>query len=186
MVYFILNNEHKDMKKVLQPIFFNRKTVTVARELLGKFLVRRIRGKEYSYMITETEAYDGFEDEASHAHRGKTARNEVMFRDAGHIYVYLTYGMHFMLNLITGDKEYPAAVLIRGVEGISGPGRLTKKLKITKTLNTKVLSKESGLWVEDRGVSVQKKNVTLTPRIGIHYAGEWVDKPYRFLLTDTH
>jgi DNA-3-methyladenine glycosylase len=170
------------MKTTLQQSFFKRPTPKVAEELIGKFLVRKIRGKELAYMITETEAYDGFEDKASHAHRGKTKRNEVMFSEAGHIYVYLTYGMHFMFNIITGDKEYPAAVLVRAVEEVSGPGRLTRALNITKTLNAKLLSKDSGLWVEDRGVRISKKQIKRTPRIGINTEQEWKDKPYRFIL----
>ncbi len=169
-------------KKILPKSFFIRPTLTIAEELLGKFLVRTYRGKTHAYMITEVEAYDGFEDKASHAHKKKTQRNEVMFREGGHIYVYLTYGMHYMLNIVTGEKEYPAAVLIRGVKEVSGPGRLTKALNITKALNTKSLQKDSGLWVEDRGVDITKKNIVRTPRIGINYAGEWVDAPYRFVI----
>ncbi|MBI2035602.1 MAG: DNA-3-methyladenine glycosylase [Candidatus Liptonbacteria bacterium] len=103
------------MKKILKKPYFQKSTVVVARNLLGKFLVRRIKGKEIAAMITEVEAYDGFKDKASHAHRGKTARNAVMFGEAGVWYVYLTYGMHWMLNVVTGPKDYPAAVLIRGV-----------------------------------------------------------------------
>ncbi len=172
------------MRKILEKPFFNHSAVKVAEELIGKFLVRNMKGKECAYMITETEAYDGFEDKASHAYRGKTKRNEVMFRDAGHIYIYLTYGMHNMLNIVTGDKGYPAAVLIRSVNEISGPGRLTKKLSITKTLNTKLLEENSKLWIEDRGVKIQKTQIKQTPRIGINYACEWTDKPYRFILED--
>lgn len=172
------------MKKLLPQSFFKRRTLIVAEDLIGKFLVRRIRGKETAYMITETEAYDGFDDKASHAHRGKTSRNFVMFGEAGHIYVYLTYGLHHMFNIVTSKNGYPAAVLIRAVESISGPGRLTKQLKITKTLNTKIFSKETGLWVEDRGVRFSKKNIKKVPRVGIRYAEEWEHKPYRFLLSD--
>lgn len=170
------------MGKVLTVSFFKRKTTIVAEDLIGKFLIRTFRGREYVYMITETEAYDGFDDKASQAHRGKTTRNKVMFDEAGTIYTYLTYGMHFMLNIVTGKKEFPAAVLIRGVEEVSGPGRLTKALHITKTLNTKPLGKNSGLWVEDRGISISKKQIERTPRIGINCEQEWKDKPYRFIL----
>ncbi|MBI2617873.1 DNA-3-methyladenine glycosylase [Candidatus Kaiserbacteria bacterium] len=170
------------MKKILLSSFFNRKTLLVAEELIGKFLVRRVRGKEKALMICETEAYDGFKDKASHAHRGKTTRNEIMFREAGHIYVYFTYGMHYMLNIVTGNKDYPAAVLLRAVEGVSGPGRLTKKLRIDKKLNGKFLGRKTGLWIEDRGVTIQKKLIRRTPRIGIRYAEEWAKKPYRFVM----
>ena len=164
-------------------------------------------------MITETEAYDGFKDKASHAHRGQTVRNSIMFGEPGHIYVYFTYGMHWMLNMVTGKKGYPAAVLIRGVrivnqnklnsqrgealisrprlaehlEGLSinGPGRVTKALKIDKKLNGKPASKASGLWFEDRGVNVSPRDIKKTPRIGIRYAGPlWGNKKYRFVLKE--
>lgn len=169
-------------KRILPISFFNRQTLRVAEELLGKFLLRRKNGHERAYKIAEVEAYDGFLDKASHAHRGKTPRNEIMFREAGHIYVYFTYGRHFMLNIVTGPKEYPAAVLIRGVLGISGPARVTKALALDRRLNGKLLGKKSGLWVEDRGVKVKPRHIQKTPRIGISYAGEWRDKKYRFVL----
>jgi len=101
-------------RKIISRDYFNRPTVDVARSLLGKFLVRRLRGKTIAVMISETEAYDGPRDLASHASRGKTPRTSVMFGPAGRFYVYFTYGMHWMLNVVTGPKEYPAAVLIRG------------------------------------------------------------------------
>lgn len=135
-----------------------------------------------AYRLMETEAYDGFHDKASHAHRGKTARNEVMFREAGHIYVYFTYGMHWMFNIVTGKREYPAAVLVRGVEGISGPARLTKALRIDKRLNRKTLSKKAGLWIEDRGERVGKKDIGRSARVGVSYAGAWAKKPWRFYI----
>ena len=93
-------------------------------------MVRRSRKKTVAYMITEVEAYCGLEDKAPHAHKGKTKRNEPMFGSADHWYVYLIYGMYQMLNIVTSPKNYPAAILIRGLEGASGPGKLTKKLKI--------------------------------------------------------
>jgi DNA-3-methyladenine glycosylase len=107
-----------------------------------------------------------------------------MFGEAGRSYVYFTYGMHWMLNAITGEKGYPAAILIRGTDAVSGPARLTKFLKIDKKLNDKALGKAAGLWIEDRGVKISKKDLIRTPRIGIPRAEEWVDKPYRFLLKD--
>ncbi len=172
------------MKKVLRRSFFNRNAVLVAQALLGTYLVRRTRnGKIIRTMITEIEAYEGFEDKASHAHRGKTPRNAVMFGEAGHWYVYLCYGMHYMLNIVCGKSGYPAAVLVRGVEEISGPGRLTKALSIRKSLNAKAATPESGLWIEDRGVSIPKRAIVKTPRIGVAYAGpRWANKKYRFLL----
>ena len=108
------------MKKILKQTFFNDKNAAkIAKNLLGKFLVRRYRGKIIAYVITEVEVYNGFKDKASHAYRGKTERNKVMFGFAGHWYVYFTYGMHWMLNIVTGPKDYPAAILIR-IIGWSG------------------------------------------------------------------
>jgi len=173
-------------RKILTRAFFNRPTLKVAEELIGKFLVRKIGRKEVASMIVETEAYDGPLDLACQARSGKTKRNFPMFEEAGTIYVYFTYGMHWMLNLVTGEKEYPAAVLIRGLADVSGPGRLTKKLKIDKRLNTKKLGKKSGLWVEDRGVKIKKSDIQKTPRIGVSYAGELAKKPYRFILVKAY
>lgn len=172
----------KDMRKILARDFFERDTLVVARELLGKYLVRRIKGKEIAMMITEVEAYDGFEDKASHAHRGETARNKPMFGDAGVWYVYLVYGMYEMLNIVTGRKGYPAAILIRGVREISGPGRLTKSLQISRAQNNKRAVFEYGLWIEDRGIIIPDNKIKKTPRIGVPYAGVWAKKRYRFVL----
>jgi DNA-3-methyladenine glycosylase len=174
------------MRKVLDKTFFERPTLEVAESLLGKFLIKRYRGVEKAYMITEVEAYDGFEDKASHAHKGKTERNEVMFGEAGYWYVYLVYGMHNMLNIVTGEKEYPAAVLIRGVEyngkRIDGPGKITKMLKIDRSFNKKKMEKKTGLWIEDRGVKIKKSDIKKTPRIGVDYSGSCSKKLYRFVL----
>ena len=169
------------MRKVLNKKFFRRPAVEVAQSLLGKFLIRR-RGKSVeSYMITEVEAYNGLSDKASHASRGLTARNKVMFGAPGRWYVYLTYGMYWMMNAVTGPKGYPAAVLIRGVKEISGPGKLTRDLKIDKKLNGKAISKKNGLWIEDRGARVEK--FKRTPRIGVDFAGPyWAKRKYRFIL----
>ena len=104
------------IKIKLKREFFERKTLVVARELLGKYLIHRIGTKIISGMITETEAYHGFRDLASHASRGRTKRTEIMFGPAGHAYIYLIYGMYYCLNVVTEREEYPAAVLIRGVE----------------------------------------------------------------------
>lgn len=167
------------MKKVLRKNFFEQPTLGVAENLLGKYLVR----DGVAYMITETEAYDGFEDKASHASRGETPRNRVMYGEAGVWYVYFVYGMHHMLNIVTGAKGYPAAVLIRGVEEISGPARLTKALGVDRKMNEQKAERKSGLWIEDRGIIVPKNRIERTPRIGVAYAGEeWVGKPWRFML----
>lgn len=154
----------------------------VANDLLGKYLVRNVKGEEISGKIIETEAYIGPQDLACHAARGRTSRTEVMYGEAGRFYIYFTYGMHFMLNVVTDSVDYPAAVLIRGLDNVSGPGRLTKKLQIGRDLNGKVASKKSGMWFEDLGIKVASKNIIRTPRIGVAYAGVWAKKLYRFVL----
>lgn len=170
-------------KALTEKYFRSKNTVKLAKSLLGKFLVRRYRGKIAAYKIIEVEAYDGFRDKASHAHRGKTERNKVMFGPAGHWYVYFTYGMHWMLNIVTGPKDYPAAILIRGVEGISGPARLTKALHIGKEMNGKPADRKSGLWIESRNKS-KPKRIKALPRVGVDYAGPvWRKKKWRFLIT---
>ncbi len=171
------------MKKVLQKKFFERPVLEVAEDIIGKFLVRKVGSKEEAFMITEVEAYDGCEDKACHASRGRTERTEIMFGPAGVFYIYLVYGMYDMLNVVTGPKDYPAAVLIRGIEGVNGPGRLTKQLKITKAQNAEKAVPQIGLWFEDRGVKGCKKKIKRKPRIGVNYAGSvWSQKPYRFIL----
>jgi len=175
------------MGKILKVNFFNRDTEVVAQELLGKLLVRRIGEKEISAMITETEAYDSLDDLASHASKGRTGRTEVMFGKPGNFYVYLVYGMYFMLNVVTREKDYPAAVLIRGVKlqnaNLNGPGKITNFFKIDKNLNSKVAGTSSGLWFEDRGVEVSQGKVKKLPRVGVAYAGPvWSVKKRRFLL----
>lgn len=168
-------------RRILNREFFARPTLLVARELLGKYLVRRHNGKTYTAMITEVEAYDGYRDKGSHAAKGETSRNAPMFGDAGVWYVYLVYGMHNMLNIVTREKGYPAALLIRGVEGVNGPGRLTKAFHIIRAQNGKNAVRASGLWIEDRGVLFSPGSITRSPRIGIDYAGElWAGKHWRF------
>jgi DNA-3-methyladenine glycosylase len=171
------------MRKALPFSFFNRKTALVAKELLGKVLVRKYAGKEFRSIITETEGYIGPHDLASHSSKGRTPRTEVMFGKAGMIYVYFVYGMHYMLNIVTEEKGFPAAVLIRGLEGISGPGKITKQLSTDKSSNGLPLSKRSGLWIEDHGIQIKPKDIQSTPRIGVAYAGEkWAEKKLRFVL----
>lgn len=168
--------------KFLTQPFFEEGTLDVAQNLLGKFLVRHFRGKKISLMITDVEAYDGSLDKASHASCGKTKRNKVMFGEAGKFYVYFTYGMHWMLNVVTGPVGYPAAVLIRGTDKIEGPARITKYLHVNKKLNGEKAEPQNGLWLEDRGVQVTLKNIEKLPRVGVSYAGKWAKKPYRFRI----
>lgn len=172
------------MKKIIKREFFKQPTLTVAKELLGNFLCRQIGKRTIRLKITETEAYDGPRDRASHAHRGKTARNAPMFGEAGKFYVYFTYGMHWMLNVVTGPKDYPAAVLIRGTDKVTRPARLTKFLSINKSFNEKPATRKTGLWFEDGGERVNPREIKRTPRIGVAYAGPvWSKKPYRFIVT---
>lgn len=159
-------------------------TVSHARNLLGKYLVRRFDdGREEARQIVETEAYHTAEDLACHASKGRTRRTEVMFGSSGVWYVYLCYGVHEMLNLVTGPVDHPSAILIRGLENLSGPGRLTRYLQITRALNMLPASKKSGLWIEDRGTLITPERIHTTPRIGIDYAGPvWSQMPWRFVL----
>ena len=183
---------------ILPSSFYNRPTLKVAQDLLGCFLVRKNphlrplprssrRGRGGSTLrckIVEVEAYNGPRDLASHASQGRTERNSVMFGQPGIIYVYFTYGMHDMLNIVTEEKEYPAAILIRAVELESGngPARLTKALQIDKCFNgLPIYVKKYGLWVESR-VKDEKLQIVKTARIGVDYAGEYKDKKWRFYI----
>lgn len=169
--------------KILPQSFFECPVLTVAHALIGCYLVRRIDGRITRYMITETEAYDGIHDLACHASKGRTRRTEVMFGPAGYAYVYFVYGIHWMLNIVTGAKGYPSAVLIRGVEGIDGPARLTKKLGVTGILNGKKLNRKNGLWIEKGDEKILDKKIKRMARIGVDYAGPiWSKKKWRFVL----
>jgi DNA-3-methyladenine glycosylase len=192
------------MKKRLDRKFYNRPTLKVAKELLGKYLVVEKDGNYVSGKIVETEAYIGPDDPASHAYRGMTPRNKVMFGDSGYAYVYLTYGMHHCLNFVTERKRFPAAVLIRAlepVEGVdlmkkrrktddlknltNGPAKLCQALGIDRALNGADLCSDI-IYVEDRGLNrtVQARGTTpaeiiSTSRIGIK---EGKDKRWRFYI----
>ncbi len=173
------------MRRILDEKFFSGDTIKIAEKLLGKYLVRIKGGEEIALEINEVEAYDGVHDKASHASKGRTSRNEVMFARGGAWYVYFVYGIHWMLNIVVGEEEHPAAILIRGAGKISGPARLTKYLGVDGTFNKKMAALETGLWIEDRGEPADKKKIVQTPRIGVDYAGEeWSLKPYRFILKD--
>jgi DNA-3-methyladenine glycosylase len=158
-------------------------TVGLARWLLGKALVRTRRGRASSHLITEVEAYDSERDLACHASRGRTGRTETLYAAGGVWYVYLVYGMHNMLNIVTGPEGYPAAVLIRSAGSVSGPGRLTRALSVGRGLNGAQASPASGLHLEDLGLEIAPGLVRATPRIGVDYAGPlWAGKPWRFCL----
>lgn len=171
---------------ILSKRYFNRPTLTVARSLVGKYLVRENGKGTVSGKIVEVEAYVGCEDKACHASKGRTTRTEVLFGPPGMSYVYLIYGMYHMLNVVTERMEFPAAVLIRAIEVdgelIDGPGKLCRALEIDQSLNRLDMTNGRSLWFEDRGVRVFSKQVGTFPRIGVDYAGVWAKKPWRFRL----
>ncbi|MBT7727409.1 MAG: DNA-3-methyladenine glycosylase [Planctomycetaceae bacterium] len=169
-------------QEVLGPSFFDRRADSVARELLGCWLiVQRADQHQEKHRIFEAEAYLGPQDLACHGRMGPTPRNRTMFGPAGYWYVYLCYGMHWMLNVVTGREGLPAAVLLRGIGESEGPGRLTKMLGVTKQYDGKRLEPISGLWIE-RGDGVPRRQIQRTPRIGVGYAKNWADKPLRYLV----
>src|SRR3989344_8695061 len=172
------------IRKKLSRKFFNRPTLLVAKELLGKFLVRRVGNKTISAMVTETEAYCGPSDLASHASRGRTKRTEIMFGPSGHAYVYLIYGMYHCFNIVTERNNYPAAVLIRSIDvaGINGPGKVCRYFKINKLLNNENLVNSKKLWLEDREVKIKPEQIKRAPRVGVDYAGAYKHKLWRFFI----
>ncbi len=173
--------------KVLPKTFFRREALVVAQDLLGKNLCRRMPdGSIVRAPLTEVEAYIGPEDKACHASKGKTSRTAVMYEPGGVFYVYLCYGVHWLLNIVTDGPGHPAAVLVRGVGQTFGPGRVTKALAVDKSMNALPAVRTSGLWLEDSGVELSEAQIERTPRIGIDYAGEyWAKQPFRLLIKDT-
>jgi len=210
------------MHRKLNRRFYNRPTLTVAQNLLGKFLVvadcknknssstsllQCRKEKFISGMIVETEAYIGEKDLACHASRGKTSRTEIMYGAPGHAYIYMIYGMYYCLNIVTERKGFPAAVLIRAIEpkeGVekmirnrklkktdssvlfkltSGPGKLCQAFGITRKFNGEDLTGDK-IWIEDRGVKIKKRNIVQTKRIGVDYAGECKNYPWRFYIKE--
>jgi len=181
--------------------FYEQSTIDVAKQLLGKFLIHRHADATLIGRIVETEAYLGPHDLACHASKGKTKRTEVMFGAAGHAYVYFIYGFYNMLNLVTEAKDYPAAVLIRAVEPVSGieqmkqnrksgllgnlasgPGKLCQAFAIDRALSGEDVCGKT-LYLEDRGEPLPRFDAT--PRIGVDYAGKWKDRPLRFMVRDS-
>ncbi|MDP1884580.1 MAG: DNA-3-methyladenine glycosylase [Candidatus Moranbacteria bacterium] len=173
---------------VLKRKFYNRNTLQTAQDLLGCFLVRKIGRKTIRAMITDVEAYVGEDDLASHASKGRTPRTEMMYGAAGHAYVYLVYGMHNVMNVVTEKKNFPAAVMLRGVKigGVdyaktNGPGKLCKVLAIDRRLNGHDLTKGEKLWIE-RGEKIKKENIKTGKRIGIDYARHCKHYLWRFYI----
>lgn len=169
------------MTRLSKTYFQSNDALFLAEDLLGKTLVRDFGdGNVFRSKITETEAYLGYEDQANHASKGKTPRTSLMFEEGGAIYVYLIYGMYWLLNLVTGPADSPQAVLIRGVEDISGPGRIGRHLQLDKSFYGEDLETSSRLWIED---SELEGELNRSPRVGVDYAGEeWRNKPWRFIL----
>ncbi|MEQ1654406.1 MAG: DNA-3-methyladenine glycosylase [Nitrospira sp.] len=176
----------KSKPKILPRAYFSRPTVTVARSLVGKYLVRAIEGRILAGRVVEVEAYVGPKDKACHASKGRTQRTDVMFGPAGIAYVYLIYGMYHCLNVVTEREEFPSAILIRAIELegelIDGPGRLCRALEIDRGLNRADLTEGESLWFEDRGVVLKRGELGSHARIGVDYAGAWAQKPWRFRL----
>lgn len=183
---------------ILPRDFYNRPTLTVARELIGARLVRILDGVKLVGLITETEAYISQKDLACHARAGLTPRTQVMYGEPGHAYVYFTYGNHWMLNVVTEREGFPAAVLIRAIQPIEGvevmsgrrngrdtfgPGKLCQAMGIGRSENGVDLTEtSSGLWIE-AGIQVPNKVVTKGPRVGLNSTPEpWLSKPWRFLV----
>jgi DNA-3-methyladenine glycosylase len=169
---------------VLAPEFFDRDTVSVARDLLGKVLFREVGGRRLWGRLVEVEAYLGPNDLAAHSSGGRRSpRNEVMYGPPGHAYVYFTYGMHHCLNFVTREAGVPQAVLVRalepgpGVGRCGGPGLVCRALAIDRDLNGAALVPPSIYVVDDE---TPKRRVYATPRIGIGEQGEWTDRPLRF------
>ena len=167
------------MSRILSKEYFLAPATELAPDLLGKLLCRKIKGETIKLRILETECYFGEEDTACHAHKGRTPRTDIMYEAGGNAYIYLCYGIHSLLNITTGEEGHPEAVLIRAVEGSVGPGRLTKRLSIDRTLNRAPLTEESGLWIEDDGTH---PDFAAAPRVGIDYAsGEDRNRLWRFI-----
>jgi DNA-3-methyladenine glycosylase len=188
--------------KLPREFYLRKDVVKISKELLGKVLCTKIDGKLTTGIITETEAYAGVIDRASHAYGGKrTQRTEIMFAEGGTAYVYLCYGIHHLFNVVTASADVPHAVLIRAVKPLDGIKTILQrrlKDKVDKTTAggpgtvsqaLGILTKHSGLdllgnkiWIEDRGIKVQKSSITAGPRIGVDYAGADAKLPYRFRI----
>lgn len=185
--------------------YLNEDVIDIGKSLLGKCLFTKIDNVITGGMIVETESYKGIEDKACHAYMGKkTIKNEAMFEKGGIAYVYLCYGMHSLLNVVTNQKDKPDAVLIRAIEPLvgietmllrrnktkleraltAGPGSLSKALGISKKQN-KVAFNTKDLWIEDRNIEIPKKDIISSKRVGIDYAEEYVDKPWRFRIKES-
>ena len=188
--------------KLALSYFQSNQVLTLAHDLLGKYLYSNVNGQLTGGLITETEAYAGITDKASHAYHGRrTTRTETMYHEGGISYVYFTYGIHHLFNVVTGQKDVPHAILIRGIYPLTGgnimlartgkksvnyqltngSAKMAKSLGITKAHNGILLTGNT-IWLEDKGIKVAEEDICATPRIGIDYADEDALLPYRFVL----
>ena len=168
------------MNKRLDADSFHRDVLETAPDHVGKILVHRLAdGTELRERIAETEAYRGEEDKGCHAAKGRTKRTELLYGESGVIYVYLCYGMHWLMNIITGEKEQPQGILLRAGEHFDGPAKLTKNMKIDGSFKGIHLNDIEEIWFEDDGF---RPEIKTAPRVGIDYAGDyWKDIEWRFI-----
>lgn len=190
--------------KLDRSYYLQEDVVSLARSFLGKILVSQLDDCYCSGIITETEAYNGISDKASHAYGGRrTRRTEIMYAEGGTAYVYLIYGIHSLFNIVTNQKDIPHAILVRAIqplEGLNfmadrrkkpatakgftgGPGVVSEAMGIHYSHSGRSLLDDE-IWIEDRGIQIPDKNIVATPRIGVDYAGEDALLPYRFILKD--
>ncbi|HSZ26490.1 MAG TPA: DNA-3-methyladenine glycosylase [Cytophagaceae bacterium] len=186
--------------KLAKEFYLREDVLKISKELLGKFLFTNINGKLTGGIITETEAYKGIEDKASHAYGGKrTVRTETFYKEGGISYVYLCYGIHSLFNVVTNSQNIPHAILIRAIEPVEGidfmlvrrnkstvspvltcgPGSMSQALGIRQEYNQISLQGDQ-IWIEDRGNTIKEKDIVKGPRIGVDYAEEYAAKPWRF------
>ena len=179
------------MRKRLFRSFYTRPTLKVAKDLLGKYIIRKIGRKQLVGKIIETEVYIGPRDKASHAFGGKmTPRNKAEYLIGGNIYIYLVYGMYWQMNISTFEKGKPECVLIRAIEVpgkdislTNGPGKLCRCLKLNKSFYGEDLTKSKRIWLESHGEKIKLSQILATKRIGIDYAGPyWSRRKLRFLV----
>lgn len=170
------------MAKRLGRSYYSQPATFLAQDLVGKLLCRKTEGGVLKYRIMETECYFGEEDTACHASRGKTERTKVLYEKGGTAYVYLCYGMHALFNVVTGKEGHPEAVLVRGVVGYNGPGKLTRGMEIDRSLNGEDMVHSKRLWLEDDGYILP---VRADKRVGIDYASpQYRDILWRYIAND--
>jgi DNA-3-methyladenine glycosylase len=168
------------MHSKLHQSFFIRDVLEVAPDLPGMKIVRTIDGQRFEWIVTEVEAYRGIEDLACHARRGRTKRTEIMYHGGGHIYIYLIYGMYWMLNIVTGPEDNPQAVLIRSLKGVQGPGRVSRELRLDESFYGERVFDSGRIWIEE---GIKPESVQTGSRIGIEYAGEyWSKIKWRYFI----